>query len=101
MTEEERQANDLLEAENDELMEYISEMLMMISSGEENADLANIELVADNILAKSVQVHSEFKKSLQASLKELDKEMRKCDAADAAKMDIMLKQKVRLIELLS
>ena len=37
-----------------ELMSYISEMLVLISTGDDVADLANIELVANNIHQKAV-----------------------------------------------
>ena len=42
-----------------ELRLYISDLLLIISTGDEEADMANIEMVADNVHAKTVQVQEE------------------------------------------
>ena len=62
-------------ADNEELREYITEMVLLISSGDEAADEAAIDMAAHNIHAKSVQVFEEYKASLKASLKEIKDEL--------------------------
>ena len=49
---------DAISPEEAELQEYISEMLLLISSGDDEVDSANIELVADNIHTKAVEMHN-------------------------------------------
>lgn len=39
---------------------YISEMLLLITTGVESADMANIELAATNIHTKSIVMISEY-----------------------------------------
>ena len=71
LTAQEQAAQDLAEAQNAELKEYISEMVLMISTGKEEVDKANIDVVADGILAKSLQVHAEYIQQLERNLEEL------------------------------
>ena len=59
-----------------ELLEYISEMLNMISSGDDTIDAASIEVVADTVHARAVQLHAEYRKLLQANRKHLLKEIK-------------------------
>ena len=40
-------------------------MLLLISSGDEEADMANVELISENIHTKAVQIHEEYQKVLQ------------------------------------
>ena len=47
-----------------ELLEYISEMLNMISSGDDTIDAASIEVVADTVHARAIQLHAEYRKLL-------------------------------------
>ena len=56
MSPEERKASEMQAVENEELKAYISEMLLLISTGVESVDMDNIEMVAENIYAKSVQI---------------------------------------------
>lgn len=51
--------------QNEELQEYISEMLLLISTGDEEADMANVELISENIHTKAVQIHSEYQNVLK------------------------------------
>lgn len=62
-----------------ELREYISQMLLLISTGDNKAYQTNIELVATNIHNKAMQMHKEFKVALENNLKELNKEIKKTD----------------------
>ena len=43
-----------MESQDVELREYISQMLLMISTGNDEVDQANIELVATNIHTKAL-----------------------------------------------
>ena len=52
-------------------------MLLLISTGNEKADMTNIELVASNIQDKALQMHKEFKITLGNNLKELKNEIKK------------------------
>ena len=65
-----------------ELREYIGEMLLLITTGDEDVDMANIEMIADNIHAKAVQVHTEYQKHLKENKKVLDKELKKSSKKD-------------------
>lgn len=62
----------MTEQNNTELIEYISEMLKLISSGKDDIDNHHIDLVAENIHAKALIMHSEFMSFLKASLKEVN-----------------------------
>ena len=42
--------------EQEELKAYIIEMLLLITTGDEEADMANIEMAASNIHTKSIQI---------------------------------------------
>ena len=59
-----------------ELLEYISEMLNLISSGDDTVDAASIEVVADTVHARAIQLHAEYRKLLQANRKHLLKEIK-------------------------
>ena len=69
--------SDAISPEEAELQEYISEMLLLISTGDDEVDLANIELVADNIHTKAVEMHNQLKKHLEANQKQVSKEIKK------------------------
>ena len=56
-------------------MEYIGEMVKFISTGNEDIDNPNIEIVAENIHAKAIQMHKEYLTHLEANLKELNKKI--------------------------
>ena len=56
-------------------MEYIGEMVKFISTGNEDIDNPNIEIVAENIHAKAIQMHKEYLSHLEANLKELNKKI--------------------------
>ena len=43
-----------MEEKNAELLQYISEMVLIISTGDEEADQASIELVAESIHSRAV-----------------------------------------------
>ena len=43
-----------MEEKNAELLQYISEMVLIISTGDEEADQASIELVAESIYSRAV-----------------------------------------------
>ena len=58
-----------------ELRLYISDLLLIISTGDEEADMANIELVADNVHAKTVQVQEEQKRMLELVQAEIRKKL--------------------------
>ena len=58
-----------------ELRLYISDLLLIISTGDEEADMANIEMVADNVHAKTVQVQEEQKKLLELTTEEIRKKL--------------------------
>lgn len=87
-------------ADNEELREYITEMVLLISSGDEAADEAAIDMAAHNIHAKSVQVFEEYKASLKASLKEIKDELLK-QGTDESRASQLVDQQVRLSELLA
>mmetsp|Transcript_4912 Transcript_4912/g.6005 ORF Transcript_4912/g.6005 Transcript_4912/m.6005 type:complete len:88 (+) Transcript_4912:145-408(+) len=57
-------AAELQAAENTELRDYISEMLLLITTGVESTDMANIEIVADNIHTKTVHVWVQYKATI-------------------------------------
>ena len=57
--------SEIQEGDLQELRKYISEILLLISTGVESADMANIELAADNIYAKQSNILSEYKKTLK------------------------------------
>ena len=57
-------------------------MLLLISTGDDEVDLANIELVADNIHTKAVEMHNQLKKHLEANQKQVSKEIKKSKEAD-------------------
>ena len=56
-------------------MQYISEIVMFISSGNEDVDYPNIDLVSINIHMKAVCMQREYVAHLQAQLKELNKKI--------------------------
>ena len=58
-----------------ELRLYISDLLLIISTGDEEADMANIEMVADNVHAKTVQVQEEQKRMLELVQAEIRKKL--------------------------
>ena len=82
-----------------ELKEYISQMLLLISTGNEKADMTNIELVASNIQDKALQMHKEFKITLGNNLKELKNEIKK--TKDESFKQILLDKQLHLVELLA
>jgi len=88
-----------MESQDAELREYISQMLLMISTGNDEVDQANIELVATNIHTKALQMHKEFKVTLENNLKELKKEIKK--TKDEEFKELLLLKQVHLVELLA
>lgn len=68
LTEEETKCVEQIENENQELLEYIGEMVQLISTGKDEVDQQNIELIAGNIHAKALQMHKEYVAVTQASL---------------------------------
>lgn len=60
-----------------ELENYICEMLLMISTGDDELDMQSIEVVAVNIHTKAVQMHKEYQKHLELNQKALKKEIKK------------------------
>ena len=78
-------------------MEYISEMVQLISTGNEDIDNPNIEMVAENIHHKAVQMHKEYLALLEANLKELNKKISKASAEE--KTDL-LEQQAEIVSLL-
>lgn len=89
----------LMESQDVELREYISQMLLMISTGNDEVDQANIELVATNIHTKALQMHKEFKVTLENNLKELKKEIKK--TKDEELKELLLHKQEHLVELLA
>ena len=77
MTEEDSkiEQDDAYVDEIHELRLYISDLLLIISTGDEEADMANIEMVADNVHAKTVQVQEEQKKLLELTTEEIRKKL--------------------------
>ena len=67
-------------------MEYISEMVLLISTGNEDVDNENIELVAENIHTKAVQMHKEYVSLLEANLKDLNKRISKADVSEKTEL---------------
>lgn len=49
----------------------------MISTGDEEVDMQSIEVVAENIHTKAVQMHKEYQKHLEFNQKALKKEIKK------------------------
>lgn len=80
-------------------MEYISEMVQLISTGNDEVDQQNIELVAENILAKALQMHKEYVAVIEANLKELNKKIGKMRSA-SEEMTELLEQQAESVSLL-
>lgn len=49
-----------LDQEAEELLQYISEMLRFISTGDEKADFEMIDLFAEEICNKAVKIHATY-----------------------------------------
>ena len=77
MTEEDSkiEQDDAYVDEIHELRLYISDLLLIISTGDEEADMANIEIVADNVHAKTIQVQEEQKKLLELTTEEIRRKL--------------------------
>ena len=77
MTEEDSkiEQDDAYVDEIHELRLYISDLLLIISTGDEEADMANIEMVADNVHAKTIQVQEEQKKLLELTTEEIRRKL--------------------------
>ena len=87
-----------MEGQDAELREYISQMLLMISTGNDQVDQTNIELVATNIHDKAMQIHKEFKGTLEKNLKELKNELKK--TKDEEIIQLLLFKQEHLVEIL-
>ena len=44
-------------------------MLLLISTGEDEVDRANIELIAENVYTKTIQMHNDYVKQLAENAK--------------------------------
>ena len=56
-------------------MDYIGEIIKMISSGDEDKDQHHIKLVAENIHAKSLIMHKEYVEYLKECLKQINQQL--------------------------
>ena len=62
-----------LNEQNEDLVDYIGEILRLISSGKEDADMHHINLVAENIHSKALALHKEYISYLKNCRKEVKK----------------------------